>query len=164
MYNTQKQKSCFPYAKHTNLLSCKLDFQKVNRHTEGKWLIHGIKRRKDNQLESLESPVEYHKVACLIVNLQQPIYAEYIVLRTSISHRCSLYSLTGVLSARLHTFWSMFEYTIKVILSTLPAFYSLETNISLFYLCNAHYKMHKMLLIHPWSQRETRETIVNHFD
>ena len=32
----------------------KLDFQKVNQHTGCKWLIHGTKRRKDNQLQSLE--------------------------------------------------------------------------------------------------------------
>ena len=32
----------------------KLDFQKVDNYTGGKWLIHGIKRRKDNQLQSLE--------------------------------------------------------------------------------------------------------------
>ena len=25
----------------------KLDFQKVDQHTGGKWLIHGTKRRKD---------------------------------------------------------------------------------------------------------------------
>ena len=31
----------------------KLDFQKVDQHTGGKWPIHGTKRRKDNQLESL---------------------------------------------------------------------------------------------------------------
>ena len=34
----------------------KLDFQKVDQHTEGKWLIHGTKRHKDNQLQSLELP------------------------------------------------------------------------------------------------------------
>ena len=28
----------------------KLDFQKLDLHTGGKWLIHGTKRRKDNQL------------------------------------------------------------------------------------------------------------------
>ena len=33
-----------------------LDFQKVDLHTGGKWLIHGTKRRKDNQLQSLELP------------------------------------------------------------------------------------------------------------
>ena len=34
----------------------KLNFQKVDQHTGGKWLIHGTKRRKDNQLQSLELP------------------------------------------------------------------------------------------------------------
>ena len=34
----------------------KLDFQKVDQHTGGKWLIHGTKRRKDNRLQSLELP------------------------------------------------------------------------------------------------------------
>ena len=30
-----------------------LDFQKVNQHTGGKWLIHGTKCRKNNQLQNL---------------------------------------------------------------------------------------------------------------
>ena len=34
----------------------KLDFQKVEQHTGGKWLIHGTKRRKGNQLQSLLLP------------------------------------------------------------------------------------------------------------
>ena len=34
----------------------KLDFQKVDQNTRGKWLIHGTKRRKGNQLQSLELP------------------------------------------------------------------------------------------------------------
>ena len=34
----------------------KLDFQKVDQHTGGKWLIHDTKCRKDNQLQSLELP------------------------------------------------------------------------------------------------------------
>ena len=39
----------------------KLDFQKVDQHTEGKWVIHGPKRRKDNQLQSVELPCRiYH--------------------------------------------------------------------------------------------------------
>ena len=34
-----------------------LDFlQKVDQHTGGKWLIHGTKRHKNNQLQSLELP------------------------------------------------------------------------------------------------------------
>ena len=28
----------------------------MDQHTGGKWLIHGTKRRKDNQLQSLELP------------------------------------------------------------------------------------------------------------
>ena len=57
MWNNQKQqKIVFPHVKLTNLLSFKLDFQKVDQHTGGKWLIHGTKRRKDNQLQSLELP------------------------------------------------------------------------------------------------------------
>ena len=34
----------------------KLDLQKVDQHTRGKWLIHGTKRRKNNQLQSLKLP------------------------------------------------------------------------------------------------------------
>ena len=33
-----------------------LDFQKVNQHTRGKWLIHGTKHHKSNQFQSLEIP------------------------------------------------------------------------------------------------------------
>ena len=54
MSNNQKQQNIvFPYVTLTNLLSFKLDFQKVDQHTGGKWLIHGTKRHKDNQLQSL---------------------------------------------------------------------------------------------------------------
>ena len=34
----------------------KLDLQKVDQHTRGKWLIHSTKHRKDNQLQSPELP------------------------------------------------------------------------------------------------------------
>ena len=34
----------------------KLNFQRVDRHTGGKWSIHGIKHCKNNQLQSLELP------------------------------------------------------------------------------------------------------------
>ena len=34
----------------------KLDFQKMEQHTGGKWLIHGTKCRKDNQFQRLELP------------------------------------------------------------------------------------------------------------
>ena len=32
------------------------DFQKVDQHAGGKWLIHDTKRHKDNQLQSLKLP------------------------------------------------------------------------------------------------------------
>ena len=36
----------------------KLDFQKMVKHTGGKWLIHSTKRRKDNQLQSLDYRID----------------------------------------------------------------------------------------------------------
>ena len=30
--------------------------QKVDQHTGGKWVTHGTKHRKDNQLQSMELP------------------------------------------------------------------------------------------------------------
>ena len=35
-----------------------LEFQKVDQHIGGKWLIYGTKRHKDNQLQGLELPYE----------------------------------------------------------------------------------------------------------
>ena len=40
--------------KSTAQLLFKIDFQKVDQHAGGKWLIHDTKRRKDNQLQSLK--------------------------------------------------------------------------------------------------------------
>ena len=55
--NKKTTKTCFPLCKtYKPMISLKLDFQKVDLHTGGKWLIHGTKRRKDNQLQSLELP------------------------------------------------------------------------------------------------------------
>ena len=34
----------------------KVDFQKVDTYTGGKWLIHDTERRKDNELQSLKLP------------------------------------------------------------------------------------------------------------
>ena len=38
------------------------DFQKVDQHAGGKWLIHDTKRRKDNQLQSLKLPCKISKL------------------------------------------------------------------------------------------------------
>ena len=48
----------------------KLDFQKVDQHIGGKWLIHGTKRCKDNQLQSLELPCRICYSICLPSGLQ----------------------------------------------------------------------------------------------
>ena len=44
------------YVKPTAQLLFKFDFQKVDQHAGGKWLIHDTKRRKVNQLQSLKLP------------------------------------------------------------------------------------------------------------
>ena len=41
----------------------KIDFQKVDQHSEGKWLIHDTKRRKDSQLQSLKLPHRISKLS-----------------------------------------------------------------------------------------------------
>ena len=41
----------------------KFDFQKVDQHAGGKWLIHDTKRRKDNQLQSLKLPCIISKLS-----------------------------------------------------------------------------------------------------
>ena len=62
----------------------KKDFQNVDQHTGGKWSIHGTKRHKDNQLQSLELPVEYPSRECkhdtkqIKGNLFNPIFKENV--------------------------------------------------------------------------------------
>ena len=41
----------------------KFDFQKMDQHAGGKWLIHDTKRRKDNQLQSLKLPCRISKLS-----------------------------------------------------------------------------------------------------
>ena len=54
----KSNKQCFPLCQtYKTYYHFKLDLKKVDQHTpRGKWLIHGTKRRKDNQLQSLELP------------------------------------------------------------------------------------------------------------
>ena len=40
----------------------KIDFQKLDQHAGGKWLIHHTKRRKDYQLQSLKLPYRISKL------------------------------------------------------------------------------------------------------
>ena len=48
--NTQKNKIHYPLSNLQPNCSLKFDFQKVDQHAGGKWLIHDTKRRKENQL------------------------------------------------------------------------------------------------------------------
>ena len=62
----------------------KVDFQKVDQHTGGTWLIHDTKRRKDNQLQSLELPWKYpcreckHDIKESKGNMFNPIFKENV--------------------------------------------------------------------------------------
>ena len=51
------------YVKPTAQLVFKINFQKVDQHAGGKWLIHDTKRRKDNQLQSLKLPWRMFKLS-----------------------------------------------------------------------------------------------------
>ena len=52
------------YVKPTAQLLFKiLDFQKVDQHAGGKWLIHDTKRCKNNQLQSLKLPCRIFKLS-----------------------------------------------------------------------------------------------------
>ena len=52
------------YVKSTaQLFLKKFNFQKVDQHAGGKWLIHDTKRRKDNQLQSLKLPCRISKLS-----------------------------------------------------------------------------------------------------
>ena len=55
--NTKKWRYTIHYVKPIQPNCClKIDFQKVDQHAGGKWLIHDTKRSKDNQLQSLKLP------------------------------------------------------------------------------------------------------------
>ena len=57
MWNNQNNKKLFSLMSNLQTYyHFKLDYQKVDQHTGGKWLIHVTKRRTDNQLQSLELP------------------------------------------------------------------------------------------------------------
>ena len=53
------KKYWFFYIKLTNQLPFEANFQKVNQHTGGEWVIRGNKPHKDNQRQCLFFPVEF---------------------------------------------------------------------------------------------------------
>ena len=57
MWNNKKQQKMFSFMSNLQTYyHFKLDLPKVDQHTGGKWLIHGTKRHRDTQLQSLELP------------------------------------------------------------------------------------------------------------
>ena len=57
MWNNQNNKNLFSLMSNLQTYyHFKLEFQKLDQYTGGKRLIRGTKRRKDNQLQSLELP------------------------------------------------------------------------------------------------------------
>ena len=58
----------------------KLDFQNMDQHTGGKWLIRGTKRRKEHQLKSLELPSRIckHDIKESKGNMLNPIFKEIV--------------------------------------------------------------------------------------
>ena len=57
LINHKQKQNCFSLMSNLQTYyHVKLDFQKVDQHTGGKWLIHGTKRHRDNQLQSLQLP------------------------------------------------------------------------------------------------------------
>ena len=59
----QKIRYTIHYVTPTAQLLLKMDFQRVDQHEGGKWLIHDPKRRKDNQLQSLKLPCRISKLS-----------------------------------------------------------------------------------------------------
>ena len=59
----KKNEDILPIMLNIQPICClKVDFQKLDQHTGGKWLIHDTKRRKDNQLQSLKLPCRIFKL------------------------------------------------------------------------------------------------------
>ena len=62
----------------------KLDIQNMDQNAGGKWLIHGTRHRKYNQLQSLEHPIIYpsreskHDIKDSECNMCNPIFKENI--------------------------------------------------------------------------------------
>ena len=62
----KKWRYTIQYVKPTAQLVFKINFQKVDQHAGGKWLIHDTKRRKDNQLQSLKLPCRISKLSMFV--------------------------------------------------------------------------------------------------
>ena len=62
---TQKKEDSLSIMSNLQPNCClKFDFQKVDQHAGGKWLIDDTKHLKDNQLQSLKLPCRISKLSC----------------------------------------------------------------------------------------------------
>ena len=50
----KNNKKLFSVMSNVKTYHFKIDFQKPDQHTGGQWLIHGTKRRKENQLHQCD--------------------------------------------------------------------------------------------------------------
>ena len=84
MWNNQKQLKVFSFMSNLQTYyHFKLDLKKVDQHTGRKWLIHGTKRRKDNQLQKNKVS---HKKRCHTrfhakCNITSPLIPEICMYR-----------------------------------------------------------------------------------
>ena len=85
MWNKSKQRKMFSFMSNLQTYYLfKIDFQNMDQHTGGKWLIQGTKRRQVNQLQSLEPPIEYpsreckHDIKESEGNMFHPIFKENV--------------------------------------------------------------------------------------
>ena len=63
-YTHTQKKDILSIMSHLQPSCClKIDFQKVDQHAGGKWLIYDTKRRKDNQLQSMKLPCRISKLS-----------------------------------------------------------------------------------------------------
>ena len=97
----------------------KFDFQKVDLHTGGTWLIHGNRNRKDNQLQNMEIPVEYprreskHETKDSGGNMIDPIFKRNVQGRKH-PGRCTFAEWELINTENLNMLFKMKRMTINV--------------------------------------------------
>ena len=87
MWNNQKQQKMFSLMSNlqTYFIILKLDFQKMDQHTGGKWLIHGRNAARTISCNAWYSPVEYpsgdckHGIKESKGNMFNPIFKENVL-------------------------------------------------------------------------------------
>ena len=97
--NTKKMKIYYPLCQTYSPNCLKIDFQKVDQHAGGKWLIHYTKRRKDNQLQSLKLPCRISKLS------NYDAFLSHCRLCVDTVSDCAIRKLLGPGSSEYHMVW-----------------------------------------------------------